>query len=87
VTEYNCRVPGCEFTSHARRDIPSQARKHKRQYRDLEGERHDNYDDVKELLAGRVGGNGDLLSCTDRECDASGDQLTLTDAVENGTNR
>jgi len=46
----------------------------------MTGERHDDYGDVRELLAGRVGPDGDLLSRPARghERERPGDQATLT---------
>lgn len=64
--------------------IQSHARKHKRQYHELTGERHDDYDEVKELLAGRVGPDGDPRTRGSVMRDPLGNQATLLEAVNDG---
>lgn len=81
MTDYNCRVPGCEFSTTTKVGIQAHARKHKRQYREVTGDQHDDYDDVKDLLAGRVGPDGDLRSSGQVTRDPPGDQATLLEST------
>jgi len=75
VTTYDCQVPGCEFGTHSRLGVTSHAHKHKNQFEEITGRRHDDYDEVKELLAGQVGPNGDIQS--EPRLDPPGDQTQL----------
>lgn len=81
MTTYHCSIDGCKFTTHSALGVRSHSRKHKRQYRDITGEYPDDYDEVREVVGGKVYGDGDLIQHRSQDSEPVGEQIKLQDAL------